>query len=61
MEIKNQYLLSFDWLIQSKVEEAPSKAGDETVPPVDVEPDDEIFIFWQTMRRKLSIQATYFV
>ena len=45
MEIKNQYLHSFDWSIQSKVEEAPSKASDETVPPVDVEPDDKIFKF----------------
>ena len=45
MEIKNQYLHSFDWTIQSKVEEAPSKASDETVPPVDIEPDDRIFMF----------------
>ena len=34
----NQNLLSFDRLVLSYGEKTPSKASDETVPPIDVDP-----------------------
>ena len=42
--VKLQYLLSCDWLIKSYVAETPSKASDEAVPAIDVDPGANIHL-----------------